>query len=247
VLVRACGIASGRRVLDVAAGTGNVAIRAAFEGASVVASDLTPEHFIAGRRGAAKAGLTVEWIEGDAEARPFDDGSFDVVTSCLGAMFAPHHERVADELLRVGRPNGTIGLINFTLFMDDFGPVIAIRANLAGAPERLPAFDAPSGMPSRDGTWPDHLSRRGCIRVSAHRRSQFVRFGSERSICWPSQPTSRPARLYLVSRSHLPRGIRSQMTGRSAAGLRPSSRSSSRTADVLSFAWLGGRLRGGAV
>jgi ubiquinone/menaquinone biosynthesis C-methylase UbiE len=115
VLVRACGIASGQRVLDVAAGTGNVAIRAAFEGASVVASDLTPEHFIAGRRAAAKAGLTLEWSEGDAEALPFDDGSFDVVTSCLGAMFAPHHERVADELLRVCRPNGTIGLITFTL------------------------------------------------------------------------------------------------------------------------------------
>jgi ubiquinone/menaquinone biosynthesis C-methylase UbiE len=63
VLVRACGIASGQRVLDVAAGTGNVAIRAAFEGASVVASDLTPEHFIAGRRAAAKAGPTLEWSE----------------------------------------------------------------------------------------------------------------------------------------------------------------------------------------
>jgi ubiquinone/menaquinone biosynthesis C-methylase UbiE len=114
VLVEACGVAAGQRVLDVAAGTGNVAIPAALTGASVVASDLTPEHFIAGRRGAAQAGVVLEWVEGDAEALPFDDASFDVVTSCLGAMFAPNHERVADELVRVCRPKGTIGLIAFT-------------------------------------------------------------------------------------------------------------------------------------
>src|SRR5690606_2450118 len=104
LLADACDITRGQRVLDVAAGTGNVAIRAALKGASVVASDLTPEHFVAGRRGAAGAGVTLEWIEGDAEALPFDDSSFDVVTSCLGAMFAPDHQRVADELVRVCRP-----------------------------------------------------------------------------------------------------------------------------------------------
>ena len=114
LLADACDITRGQRVLDVAAGTGNVAIRAALKGASVVASDLTPEHFVAGRRGAADAGVTLEWIEGDAEALPFDDSSFDVVTSCLGAMFAPDHQRVADELVRVCRPAGTIGLIAFT-------------------------------------------------------------------------------------------------------------------------------------
>ncbi len=114
VLVEACGITSGQRVLDVACGTGNVAIRAAMSGAAVVASDLTPEHFVAGRRGAAAAGVAVEWVEGDVEALPFDDGSFDVVTSCLGAMFAPHHARVAAELGRVCRPGGTVGLISFT-------------------------------------------------------------------------------------------------------------------------------------
>lgn len=114
VLVDACGITAGQRVLDVAAGTGNVAIRAALKGASVVASDLTPEHFVAGRRAAEGAGVDVEWIEGDAEALPFDDATFDVVTSCFGAMFAPNHQRVADELVRVCRPGGTIGLIAFT-------------------------------------------------------------------------------------------------------------------------------------
>ena len=114
ILVDACGIRPGHRVLDVAAGTGNVAIRAAMKGASVVACDLTPEHFAHGRQGAAKAGVDVEWTEGDAEALPFDDSAFDVVTSCFGAMFAPDHQAVADELVRVCRPGGTIGLIGFT-------------------------------------------------------------------------------------------------------------------------------------
>lgn len=114
VLVDACRISAGHRVLDVAAGTGNVAIRAALKGASVVASDLTPEHFAAGRQGAAAAGVDLEWLEGDVEALPFDDSAFDVVTSCFGAMFAPNHRAVADEIVRVCRPGGTIGLISFT-------------------------------------------------------------------------------------------------------------------------------------
>src|SRR5688572_24163735 len=93
VLVDAGRIARGQRVLDVAAGTGNVAIRAAITGAAVVASDLTPEHFDAGRRAARAAGVEVEWIEGDAEALPFEDKEFDVVTSCFGAMFAPDQQK----------------------------------------------------------------------------------------------------------------------------------------------------------
>ena len=110
----ACGIAAGQRVLDVAAGTGNVAIRAAEAGAQVVASDLTPENFEAGRREARARGVELEWVEADAEALPFGDGEFDVVTSSFGAMFAPDHQAVADELLRVCRPGGTIGMLNFT-------------------------------------------------------------------------------------------------------------------------------------
>src|SRR5919197_868603 len=113
VLVQACGIRAGQRVLDVAAGTGNVALRAAEAGAHVVAADLTPEHFEAGRREAQALGVEVEWVEGDAEALPFADGDFDVVTSSFGAIFAPNHQKVADELLRVSRPGGTIGTLNF--------------------------------------------------------------------------------------------------------------------------------------
>jgi ubiquinone/menaquinone biosynthesis C-methylase UbiE len=114
VLARACGISAGQRVLDVAAGTGNTAIRAAEAGADVVASDLTPENFEAGRREAKARGVELEWVEADAEALPFVDGEFDVVTSSFGAMFAPDHRAVADELLRVCRPGGTIGMLNFT-------------------------------------------------------------------------------------------------------------------------------------
>ena len=113
-LVNSCAIKPGDRVLDVAAGTGNASIPAAVAGAVVTASDLTPELFAAGRRIAAEYGVGLDWVEADAEALPFADGSFDVVMSCVGAMFAPHHQVTADELLRVVRPGGTIGLINWT-------------------------------------------------------------------------------------------------------------------------------------
>ena len=114
VLVEACGVGPGQRVLDVAAGTGNTAIRAAKAGAEVVASDLTPENFEAGRLEAAAQGVELDWVEADAEALPFPDGDFDVVTSSFGAIFAPNHQAVADEMLRVCRAGGTIGILAFT-------------------------------------------------------------------------------------------------------------------------------------
>lgn len=114
ILVAAVGDLKGRRLLDVAAGTGNTAIRAAEAGARVVASDLTPENFRAGRREARARGVDIDWVEADAEALPFDDGEFDVVTSSVGAIFAPHHQAVADEMIRVCKPGGTIAMINFT-------------------------------------------------------------------------------------------------------------------------------------
>ncbi|CAN5779232.1 hypothetical protein BH23ACT12_BH23ACT12_22950 [soil metagenome] len=104
----------GLRLLDVAAGTGNTAIRAAQAGARVVACDLTPENFDAGRREAARAGVEIEWVEADAQALPFADGEFDLVTSSVGAIFAPDHPAVAREMTRVCRPGGTVGMINFT-------------------------------------------------------------------------------------------------------------------------------------
>ena len=113
-LVDACGIGPGMRVLDVAAGTGNASIPAAQAGADVVASDLTPELFEAGRRRAEAVGVELDWVEADAENLPFEDESFDVVMSSIGAMFAPHHQEVADELVRVCRPGGTIGMLCWT-------------------------------------------------------------------------------------------------------------------------------------
>jgi len=113
-LVEACGIESGMKVLDVAAGTGNASIPAAQTGADVTASDLTPELFDAGRDRAKEAGVELEWVEADAENLPFEDQSYDVVMSSIGAMFAPIHEKVADELVRVCRPGGTIGMLNWT-------------------------------------------------------------------------------------------------------------------------------------
>lgn len=112
-LVAACGIHPGQRVLDVATGSGNTALRAAQAGASVVGSDVTPENFEAGRREARALGVSVEWREADAQALPFDDGEFDVVTSSFGAIFAPDQEATVSEMLRVCRPGGTIGLTSF--------------------------------------------------------------------------------------------------------------------------------------
>ena len=113
-LVEACDVRAGQRVLDVAAGTGNASLPAAERGAHVTASDLTPELLEAGRRRAEAQGLDLEWREADAEDLPFGDGSFDVVMSTIGVMFAPHHQDAADQLVRVCRPGGTIGLLCWT-------------------------------------------------------------------------------------------------------------------------------------
>ncbi|MGY1632814.1 class I SAM-dependent methyltransferase [Geodermatophilus sp. SYSU D01186] len=113
-LVEACDIREGQRVLDVAAGTGNASLPAAERGARVTASDLTPELLEAGRHRAKAQGLDLEWTEADAEDLPFDDASFDVVMSSIGVMFAPHHQDAADQLVRVCRPGGSIGLLCWT-------------------------------------------------------------------------------------------------------------------------------------
>jgi SAM-dependent methyltransferase len=114
VLVKAAGLQPGDYVLDVAAGSGNASLPAARTGAHVVASDLTPELVDIGRERAAAQGLDITWQEADAEHLPFASDEFDVVMSCVGVMFAPFHQPVADELVRVTKPGGRIALINWT-------------------------------------------------------------------------------------------------------------------------------------
>lgn len=113
-LVAAAAVTAQDRVLDVGAGSGNAAIPAARTGATVIASDLTPELLEVGRQEAAEAGVHLGWRAADAEALPFANAEFDVVLSCVGVMFAPHHEAAAGELVRVCRPGGRIALLSWT-------------------------------------------------------------------------------------------------------------------------------------
>lgn len=113
-LVDTADLHAGWRVLDVATGSANAAIAAARMGCTVVGVDYVPALLERGRRRAAAEGLAIELVEGDAEALPFPDDSFDAVTSVFGTMFAPDHKQAAAELLRVSRPGGTIALASWT-------------------------------------------------------------------------------------------------------------------------------------
>jgi SAM-dependent methyltransferase len=112
-LVDACAISAGQEVLDVAAGNGNLTVLAGEEGASVVASDFSPGQVELGRKRTADEGLDVEWVVADAEDLPFEDDRFDCAASVFGAMFAPRPERVAQEMFRVVKPGGTVGMANW--------------------------------------------------------------------------------------------------------------------------------------
>jgi ubiquinone/menaquinone biosynthesis C-methylase UbiE len=113
-LCESVDLQAGWRVLDVACGSGNAAIAAARCGADVVGIDYVPALLARGERRAEAEGVTVEFLEGDAEAIPFADGSFDAVLSVYGSMFAPDHPQAAAELARVCRAGGKIGLASWT-------------------------------------------------------------------------------------------------------------------------------------
>ncbi len=114
-LCEALDIVPDESVLDVACGSGNGALAAARRtGGKVVGVDYVPELLEHGRLRAETERLPVEWVEGDAEKLPVEDGSFDVVLSIYGSMFAPDQERAAAELLRACRPGGRIGMANWT-------------------------------------------------------------------------------------------------------------------------------------
>lgn len=113
-LSEAVDLRAGQRVLDVATGTGNTALAAARRFCEVTGTDYAPSLLERARQRAAAEGLSITFQEGDAEALPFPDASFDVVLSTFGVMFSPDQERAARELLRVCRPGGKIGLANHT-------------------------------------------------------------------------------------------------------------------------------------
>jgi SAM-dependent methyltransferase len=113
-LAEACAVSAGQEVLDVAAGDGNFAIACASEGASVVASDISPGMVGRGRARSQREGYDIEWVEADVEALPFEDGRFDCVGSVFGAMIAPRPRLVAEQLFRVIRPGGTVGMTAWT-------------------------------------------------------------------------------------------------------------------------------------
>ena len=113
-LCEAVDLSAGWNVLDVAAGNGNASLAAARRGCEVVASDYVEALLGRTRQRAEADGLRLTTREADAEALPFDDGTFDAVLSTFGVMFTPNPERAAAELLRVCRPGGRIGLANWT-------------------------------------------------------------------------------------------------------------------------------------
>jgi ubiquinone/menaquinone biosynthesis C-methylase UbiE len=109
-IVAALAPGAGVRVLDLACGTGGVALRAARSGADVVGIDISADQLEKARRAAADAGLAIRFDEGDAQELPYADAEFDAVASAFGVIFAPDHERAAQELARVCRPTGGLAL-----------------------------------------------------------------------------------------------------------------------------------------
>jgi SAM-dependent methyltransferase len=113
-VVERAEVTAGERLLDVATGTGNVAVPAALAGAQVTGLDLTPKLLELARARAAEAGAEIEFVEGDAEDLPFDDRSFARVTSCFGVMFAPRQDVAVGELVRVAAPGARIVVAAWT-------------------------------------------------------------------------------------------------------------------------------------
>jgi SAM-dependent methyltransferase len=136
-LCDACAVSAGQEVLDVAAGNGNFALACAREGASVVASDLSPAMVELGRARSQTEGYEIEWVEADAEALPFDDARFDCAGSVFGVMLTPQPEVAARELFRVVRPGGTVGL---TAWVPDgyFAEALAVARRFVATPDELP-------------------------------------------------------------------------------------------------------------
>ncbi len=199
-------------------------------GANVTASDLTPELLEAGRARAEAAGLELDWVEADAENLPFEDESFDVVMSSIGAMFAPHHQAVADELVRVCRPGGTIGLLELDpggharrAVQDDR----AVRA-AAAARRAAPAPVGQRGAPARALRRPrrlEHLERDDA-RDHGVRAARGTTASTSRPATARRSPPARTRRRTAARTSSTRRSTRSATSGTAAL---PSGRGSRRS------------------
>jgi SAM-dependent methyltransferase len=157
------GVTPGTRLLDVGCGAGQLALIAARAGMDVVGCDIATNWIEKARVRAAAEGLDIAFDEGDAEALPYDDAQFDVVTSLIGAMFAPRPDLVAAELTRVCRPGGIIAMANWT--PDGF---------IGQLFQTISKHIAPSGMPA-PVLWGDEPTvryrlREGIAKVTCERR-----------------------------------------------------------------------------
>ncbi|HEY1360419.1 MAG TPA: class I SAM-dependent methyltransferase [Thermoleophilaceae bacterium] len=169
------GVEEGMEVLDVGTGTGGtVAIPAAQRGAKVTGSDLVSDHFEVGRRRAADAGVEIEWVEADAEALPFPDGSYDRVLSTFGHMFAPRHSRSAGEIARVCRSGGVIGTT--TWVPSGFGG--ALFATLGKYMPPPPDFAQPPPLWGSEDHVREMLGRYNVELEFAHETVDFVHSGT---------------------------------------------------------------------
>jgi SAM-dependent methyltransferase len=184
MLVRYAAISAGQRVLDVACGTGVVAITAARARASVSALDITPELLEHARENAATAGVDIDWREGDAEQLPFEDSGFDVVVSQFGHMFAPRPEVVTAEMLRVLKPGGTIAFSTWPPELLAGRSFALVARYMPAGPSDVPPpglWGVPSIVGERLGTGVSGLVfDRGVMQIPAlspaHLRQMFERY-----------------------------------------------------------------------
>ena len=201
-LVRYAGVTAGQRVLDVACGTGVVAVTAARLGAKVTGLDLTPELLERARENARLANVTIDFHEGDAEQLPFADGEFDVVLSQYGHMFAPRPDVVVAEMLRVLKRGGAIAFSTWPAELM-IGRMFALAARYMPRPPPgvapPPLWGDPNVVRERLGSAVKDLRfDRACMTVPAlspeHHRATTERTGPMRKLV-ETLSDSDPARL----------------------------------------------------
>jgi len=221
LLCDAVDVRAGERVLDVATGTGNAALAAARRFADVVGIDYVPDLLDRARLRAEAENLDVNFRTGDAEALEFDDGTFDVVLSACGAMFAPDHRRTASELLRVCRPGGRIGMVNWC----PDGYVGALFRAIAAHVPPPPGVEPP-------GRWGEETYLRDlwgdAATVVAPRKTFLFRFPSPSTTSSSSPATTdRPSRRSKPSATRAARPRRRRSSKRCAASTAPTTAPSS--------------------